>query len=181
MNWSTWQVDQLVLLVFFCYYLTMRIGDPSPNPPEKRSMNEAETLTFLHDRGVRLLPAKDWRPHQPLLYVLEEKIRGETGPLKKIPRDRRPSIVRVDDPVVLNIDSPLTESTDPQRVVYELENHGGQVDYFAIDPNTKQIINVKTSARIKKWDDQNPNLTPYHVRLEALFETNDDLFPKKVL
>ena len=40
---------------------------------ENREMSEDETIVFLQEHGVK--PLEDWQPHQPLLYVLEEKTR----------------------------------------------------------------------------------------------------------
>lgn len=138
-------------------------------------MNAEETVAFLREHGIQPLPLDNWQPHEPLLYVIEERLRGENGPLMKNFKDKRliPSVARVDDPARLHLEKPLTDEETPDRVVYELENDGGQVDYFAIDPKTKQIINVKTSARIK-----NATTTPYHVVKEALFMRADELFPR---
>lgn len=152
----------------------MKSGEPSPETIEsieKRSMTADETIAFLRERGAK--PLEDWQPHQPILYVLEERLRKDVGPFNKFSKDMRPSVVRVDDPSKIHFEDPLTDEATPDRAVYELENDGGQVDYYAIDSKTQEITLVKTSSRIK-----NRTTTPYHVVKEALFMAADELFPK---
>jgi hypothetical protein len=134
---------------------------------EKRSMTEAETIAFLQEQGVK--PLENFTAHQPLLYVLEERIRKDNGPLKDLPKDKRPSVARVSDPFKIHFDNPLVDEGEPERVVYALDNPGGQVDYYAINPITKEIEIVKTTiGRIK-----DATSTPYHVRKEGLFMPDD--------
>jgi len=152
----------------FRYNGFMNTGDPSPEMNIGRSMTEAETRAFLQERNIQ--PLHDWQPHQPLLYVLEERLRGDDGRFNDLPPERRPSIVRIDDPTNIRFDQPIEDM--PDRVVYGLENEGGQSDYFAIDPLTQQIVLVKTSkGRIK-------TNRPYHVVKGGLFMPSDELFPR---
>ena len=145
-------------------------GDEAP----KRSLNSAETLSFLSENNVK--PLGEWKQGSPVLYVLEEFYRGDDGHYMMFPPHLRPSIVRLDAPDAIDLDNPHTETEIPGligRVSYKLVNKGGRVDYFAIDQTTKKPILVKTSHRDNEATD-----FAYNVTKEGLFETNDRIFPK---
>ncbi len=124
-----------------------------------RSMNRPETIAFLEERGVR--PLEDFSPHTPLLYVHEDAYRGNDGPFKHLPRDKRPSIARIHDPVSLS-----NPKGGPERIVHDLANEGGRVEHYAIDPKTKQLTLVMTEEKTKK----------YQVLRRGLFEAPEELF-----
>ena len=135
-----------------------------PENYKKKSMTKEETITFLKKHGIK--PLENWKPHQPILYIFEEMIRGDDGPFKSLPAEKRPSIARIQDPVYLNFNSPEIESTT-ERVVYNLINAGGEVNLYAIDPITEKRILVATEKKEKV----------YHVTREGLYMAADELFP----
>lgn len=133
-------------------------------------MTESETVAHLEEHGVTRVDPEKWQQHQPVLYVMEEIIRHhEDGPFTDLPRDKRPSIARVNDPIAIHFDNPRG---DGDRIVYNLESDRGQVDYYVIDAATgiAELIRTTRSRMV------NPKF--YHVRKEALFNAADDLFPK---
>jgi hypothetical protein len=133
-------------------------------------MTESETIAFLEEHGVARVDPDKWQPHQPVLYVMEEIIRHhENGPFNDLSRDKRPSIVRVHDPLKIHFDEPRG---DADRTIYWLESNRGQVDYYVIDAVTgkPELVQTKYSHKIA------PNA--YHVRKEVLFNAADDLFPR---
>lgn len=144
---------------------------PSPAEAAEASMGEMETLAYLQMHGVERLRSEAWQPHQPVLYVLEEFVRVDNGPLGNIPRNLRPSIVRVDDPAKIDFANPITETGDglPDRTIYKLQNKGGRIDYYAIPKDGGLPIWVRGSNRVRP---------SYNVRKEELFVVNNDLFPK---
>ena len=119
-------------------------------------MNEQETRDFLLQNGVQPLDLNNWQPHLPILFLLKDTIRAD---LDYFPNNKKPSILRINDPVRLYIH-------DPAR--HALHNQGGQIDYYAINPKTKEINLVKTSANSKR----------YFVTVDSLFVSSDNLFPK---
>jgi hypothetical protein len=126
-------------------------------------MTEVETLAFLEQYGV--MPIGDeWQPHTPVLYVLEEVVRGDAGPFKSEPLHLRPSIVRMADPATIDFDRPDVQAS---RVTYKLSNVG-RADYYVIDSTTQKPLLVRSSETAREYD----------VREEGLFKTMDDLFPK---
>ncbi len=138
---------------------------------EKISMSESETILFLEDRGVQKLTS--WHPGQPLLYVLEEHVRRDDGPFGHLPKHARPSIARLDSPTALDFNE---VSIEGNRIVYPLLNEtGGAVTFYAIDPVTKAVTFVvlpKVPGESIRTVD-----TPFHVRKKTLYEANDELFP----
>jgi len=128
-------------------------------------MNEQETLRFLEESGVKPFP-DDWQPNQPVLYVLEEVMRRKR---KKdgtpFPADQVASIARLE---------PADIVFTKQRAIREgrrggaINNEGGPVDYYAIDPVTKKITLVDTAN--SKRD--------YFITKEHLFAAADELFPR---
>lgn len=152
----------------------MSIEGPKTPRPETheaaRVMNESETVTFLEEHGVTHVDPEKWQSHQTVLYVMEEIIRHhENGPFNDLPRNKRPSIARVDDPVQIHFDKPKGNA---DRTVYNLESDRGQVDYYVIDVATGKPELVRTTRSRMV----NPKF--YHVRKEALFNAADDLFPR---
>ncbi len=138
--------------------------------PEAKSMTEAETIAFLEENGVEPL-GDDWQPGQTILYVLEEAIRGDDGPYRYLPREGRPSIARLDSPTALDFND--RRDTGDNRVVYPLLNEtGGRVDFYAIDPETKKVRFMLIPIPMVRKEDR-----PFHVRREALFKANDSVFP----
>ncbi|OGE83867.1 MAG: hypothetical protein A3B23_01280 [Candidatus Colwellbacteria bacterium RIFCSPLOWO2_01_FULL_48_10] len=132
---------------------------------EKRSMNEQETKLFLESKGIK--PLLEWQPNQPALYVFEDLYRGDDTlmPFKNFPPDRRPSIARIDDPTSLR---DARYGGIPGRVIRDLENEGTRVDLYAIDPETQQPVLAVSEYKIKL----------YQVKMENLFESADELFPR---
>ncbi len=142
--------------------------------PDSRSMTELETFSFLKEKGIR--PLEGWHLGMPVLYILEEVIRGDEGPFGDIPSEFRPSIARVDSPTALDFSKPMKDDDD-DRVVYPLLNEtGGQVDFYAIDHKTKEI-SFMLIPRLPEYSIRTAR-SPFHVRREALFHTDDSLFPK---
>jgi hypothetical protein len=136
------------------------------------TMSEEETMTFLRQKGVESLDPETWQPHEAVLYVMEEIVRTHAnGPFNDLPLDKRPSIVRVDDPLAIHFDKPLGESHG-SRIVYGLESDGGQADYYVIDSTTgmPELIRTTHSRMVA------PKY--YHVRKETLFKAADDIFPR---
>lgn len=139
------------------------------NIPEEKSMSEAETLLFLKENNIE--PLTNWQPGQPLLYVLEEVIRGDDGPYGYLPKEGRPSIARLDSPTSLDFDD--RRDTGDNRVVYPLLNEtGGRVDFYAIDPETKKVRFMLIPRPMARGKDK-----PFHVRKETLFKADDVVFP----
>ena len=139
----------------------------SYNPEQfehKKSMTKQETIAFLKKHKIKNL--ENWKPHQSILYVFEEMLRGDDGPFKFLPAEKRPSIARIYDPIHLDFNNPEVEATT-ERVVYNLINTGEKVDLYAIDPVTEKPLLVLTEKKEKA----------YHVTKEGLYMSNDKLFP----
>lgn len=152
----------------------MSIEGPKTPRPEthevSRAMTEAETVAFLEEHGVMRVDPNKWQPHQPVLYVMEELVRThENGPFNDLPRNKRPSIARVNDPLAIHFQSPRG---DVHRTIVDLESDRGQVDYYIIDASTglPELIRTTRSRMVKP--------KTYHVRPESLFNAADDLFPQ---
>ena len=150
---------------------------------QRQGMTEAETITFLRERGVESLPLQEYQTGQTVLYVMEQSTLGDHGPFKKMPANERPAIARIDNPGRLDLGSPYRpdkKDPDQTRIVYDLYNHGGRVDYYMIDAQTKKPTLVKTSHTVTDFHAKRP-IYPYKVRPENLFKANDELFPKGTL
>ena len=135
-----------------------------------RSLKEAETIAFLKEHGVEPL-SENWRPHQPLLFVLENNLRTlldrETG--KERPPDKIASIARVDDPTKMQF-----SVKDPKHREYnrgQLFNDGGQIDYYAIDFATRKPVHLGASRPARMH-------FPFLIWRANLFTAADHLFPK---
>jgi hypothetical protein len=120
-------------------------------------------VNFLLGKGTKRLTT--FLPNTPILYVFEDMYRGDEGPFRNFPPDKRPSLAVVHDPINLDFDSPVPDEEESGRVVYELENHGGRVDLYAINPTTHELILVGTENKTKK----------YHVRKDRIFEMMEGL------
>ncbi|HTR19106.1 MAG TPA: hypothetical protein VMH91_04000 [Candidatus Paceibacterota bacterium] len=136
--------------------------------PEERVLSESETFDFLRERGVAQL--QDWEPGRTVLYVFPERFRKDKGAFAgsygdEIPVNKRPTIARLDAPYAIGFKAPTESYGD---TVYPLVNRGARIDYFVINAKNKKPVLVKTT--IDKDD-------MYLVRREALFVSNDELFP----
>jgi len=136
-------------------------------------MGQADIVSFLAAHGVE--PLGEWRPGEPLLYVIEDGYRTDTHHYGDMPRRLRPSVARLDNPdSVLSRDRAVDRHgvwTDIFKIVNET---GGQVDYYAIDPDSQAVTFIRSSAakRHKSY--------PYVAPGNLLFCAKDDLFPKSV-
>lgn len=138
----------------------------APKNKQSESMRESETLSFLAEHGGKNLSLEDWEPGQPVLFVFPDTI------YQKMSKEREPddltpipSIVRIDSPQKIY----FRKNSDH---ILLLENNGGQVDYFAIDPKTKKIMYVRSSSSVRD------HTNPYLVTIDNVFEPLDDLFKK---
>ncbi len=144
----------------------MRTGDPKPPLPEKRSMNEQETLSFVRETGIQPLLTEDWKEGQPMLYVLTEDARRNFNYAK----DKIPSIARLYKPSSLT----LTSCKEKGIPVYAVENPSdGRIDYYAINLKTKEITLVRTGGKLRT------DLDAYFARADTLFQVDDKLFPDR--
>jgi hypothetical protein len=150
-----------------------QVPEASPEVQEPRSMNETETIAFLRERGVEPLPLAEYRPGQPILYVLEEFTRHLH--FKDLPPIERPSIARLDQPTELDLTDPHVDEKRLGRVTYPLGNEGARVDYYTIDPVTKKLVykDNLTSYRNSKVENKT-----YRVKDGNVFRSADVLFPK---
>jgi len=143
---------------------TMELPTPDNNS-ERKGLTEQETINFLKSRGIE--PLGEFKPGEPLLYVLEEMVRADDGPFKWLPASERPNVVRMDSPEGLNLDKPLN-TEDPNRIVYVLKNKFGKADFYTINSQTGIPKFVATESKLKA----------YQVRKNLLYSPNDELFPK---
>ncbi len=144
-----------------------------PKIEEREVKREFDTLKFLRSNGVeplslggwkpgQSLSFSNWKPGQPILFVFQDFMdtSGDT------PTGPRPSIARVDSPVSMKF-------KEGSESVILLENHGGQVDYFAIDARSERVIYVRSSRKMRGANH------PYVVMLDNIFQSSDELFPKR--
>ena len=145
-----------------------------PKIEEREVKGEFDTLKFLELNGIEPLSLpgnwepgqplsfSNWEPGQPILFVFQDFMdtSGDT------PTGPRPSIARVDHPVSMKF-------KEGSESVILLENHGGQVDYFAIDARSERVIYVRSSREMRGTDH------PYVVMLDNIFQSSDELFPKR--
>ena len=134
-------------------------------------MSQADIVAFLTACGVA--PLGEWRPGEALLYVVEDPYRTDTSHYGALPHRLRPSIARIDDP----------DSVEPgeravgrdgvwTQMIRIVNGSGGQVDYYAIDPNTHGVTFVHSS------DSKRDTGYPYVAPGNLLFRAKDALFPK---
>ncbi len=138
-----------------------------PESPQK-SMTEEETHAFLQEKDIK--PLTNWKPGEPLLYVMEEVTRQtEGGPFSDLPEHARPNFAVIRNPAAITFDR-LFHFGD--RAVHGLLNEfGGTVDYYTIDPETKEI----SFMLLPSSDPTRRKM--YQVKKENLYEPNDTLFP----
>ncbi len=144
---------------------------PSSRPPAPEKEAHEEAMAFMHEHNMS--PLENWEPHQPFLYVFGAHVHAG-GHFYSMPPNLRPTIVRVDDPTILDLENPQygDQGSVAEGVTMYRAATAGRVDYYAIDETTKQPILVRTSRSTK---DSLEN--PYQVEQERLFAANDTLFP----
>lgn len=134
-------------------------------------MSQADIVSFLASHGVE--PLGEWRPGEPLLCVIEDGFRTDTSHYQDLARHLRPSIARLDNPDSVRSSDRAVDRHGVWTEIFKIVNEtGGQVDYYAIDPDTHAITFVKSSSSIR---DQN---YPYVAPGTLLFRARDDLFPR---
>jgi hypothetical protein len=146
------------------------IGEPSPD--DARGMiGQNDIVAFLAARGVE--PLGEWRPGEPVLYVIEDPLRTDTAHYRDLPRRLRPSFARLDNPDSID---PCARAVDKDGVwtqIFEIVNEsGGRVDYYAIDPDTHAVTFVRSSVTKRDKD------YPYVASGNLLFRAKDELLPK---
>lgn len=117
-------------------------------------MGEEAARDFLKKHRVKNFDAEAWRPGVPLLYIFHSSLRaGVFGGTEGI----RPTLARLDNPT---------------EVVPGAVMSHGQVDYYAIDIDSKHIFLLRTTNNIsaREYGVQSPR--------SLLFFSNDELFPK---
>ncbi len=142
-------------------------------PTERTSsLNEEETHALLAERGIQHLSPDAWKPHQPLLYVLDEGVRFnvEKDGKTPIPSERIPSIALLSDPVSMK--PKLIDRSDPDLDILEIVNLRGQVDFFAINPVTRVPELVGTSTPLKIGDNA------FLATRKNLYVADDSMFRK---
>jgi hypothetical protein len=134
-------------------------------------MSQADIISFLTSHGVE--PLGEWRPGEPVLYVIEDPYRTDTSHYKELPKRLRPSIARIDNPDSVGSRDRAVDRHGAWTEIFRIVNEtGGQVDYYAIDPDTHAITFVRSSSSIR---DQS---YPYVAAGTLLFRAKDELFPK---
>jgi hypothetical protein len=121
------------------------------------SMERAQTIEYFKAHGIKPLgltssTCEEFKPSGPVLYVFQDSF--PIG-IFHIPNPtRRPSIARIDNPLKLRFGGDLIND--------------GQTDYYAIEPETKEIFLVNSGSK-KEYSS---------VGFPYLFEACDALFPK---
>jgi hypothetical protein len=134
-------------------------------------MNQADIIAFLTSHGVE--PLGEWQPGEAVLYVVEDGYRTETSHYKELPEPVRPSIARLDDPDSVEAGERAVGRDGKWTRMFRIVNEsGGQVDYYAIDPDTHAVNFVRSSASIRHGS------FPYVAPGTFLFRAKDALFPK---
>jgi hypothetical protein len=134
-------------------------------------MSQAEIITFLTSHGVE--PLGEWCPGEPLLCVIEDGFRTDTAHYKELAEPLRPSIARLDNPDSVISNDRAIDRHGVWTGIFKIVNEtGGQVDYYAIDPHTHAVTFVRSSASIR--DKGYPYVAPGIL----LFRARDDLFPR---
>jgi hypothetical protein len=138
---------------------------------ERVIMGQRDIVAFLASRGVETLA--DWNPGEPVLYVIEDALRTDTGHYRDLPRGLRPSFARLDNPDRVDARGRAVDKDGLWTQIFEIVNErGGRVDYYAIDPDTHAVAFVRSSAT--KRDKH----CPYVARGDLLFRARDGLFGK---
>lgn len=134
-------------------------------------MGQADIVSFLVAHGVE--PLGEWRPGEPVLYVVEDPYRTDTSHYGELPKRLRPSIARLDDPNSIDSSDRAVGSDGTWTRIFKIVNEtGGQVDYYAIDPDTHEVTFVRSSSSVR--DKSYPYVAPGTL----LFRAKDELFPK---
>jgi hypothetical protein len=152
---------------------TTRATIPADPPPggEREMMSQAEIVAFLTARGIE--PLRGWRPGEPLLYVIEDSYRTDTAHYGDLPKRLRPSVARLDNPDSLDSSDRAVDKDGRWSRIFRIVNQsGGQVDYYAIDPDSHEVSFVRSSP--SKRDQDYPYVAPEGL----LFRAGDTLFPK---
>lgn len=137
----------------------------------REMMNQADIVCFLTSHGIG--PLGEWRPGEPILYVIEDLFRTDTAHYCELPKRLRPSIARLDNPNSIDSSDRAVDRDGVWTQIFKIVNEtGGQVDYYAIDPDTHAVTFIKSSPskRDKGY--------PYVASGTLLFRANDELFPK---
>jgi hypothetical protein len=139
---------------------------------ETREMiNQADIISFLASHGVE--PLGEWHPREPILYVVEDAYRTDTAHYGELPEQLRPSIARLDNPDSVDPGERAVDKDGIWTEMFRIVNEtGGQVDYYVIDPDTHAVTFVKSSS--SKRDEGYPYVAPGTL----LFRAKDALFPK---
>lgn len=134
-------------------------------------MSQADIVAFLASNGAE--PLGEWRPGQPLLYVIEDPYRTDTAHYGDLPKRLRPSIARLDSPdSVESGDRAVDKEGRWSRIFRIVNQSGGQVDYYAIDPDSHEVTFIRSSPSKRDGD------YPYVAPESLLFRAKDALFPK---
>jgi hypothetical protein len=134
-------------------------------------MNQADIVSFLTSHGIG--PLGEWRPGEPILYVIEDPFRTDTAHYGELPKRLRPSIARLDTPNSIVSSERAVDKDGLWTEIFKIVNEtGGQVDYYAIDPDTHAVTFIKSSPSKRDKD------YPYVAPGTLLFRANDELFPK---
>jgi hypothetical protein len=134
-------------------------------------MNQADIVSFLTSHGIG--PLGEWRPGEPVLYVIEDPFRTDTAHYGELPKRLRPSVARLDNPDSIDSGDRAVDKDGVWTEIFKIVNEsGGQVDYYAIDPDTHAVTFIKSSS--SKRDKGYPYVAPGSL----LFRANDGLFPK---
>ncbi|HMC91331.1 MAG TPA: hypothetical protein VKI45_02615 [Allosphingosinicella sp.] len=142
-----------------------------PSVETSGMLAQAEIVSFLVARGVE--PLRDWRPGEPILYVIDDPFRTDTSHYGALPERLRPSVARLDDPDSVIVSDRAVDRHGRWSEIFKIVNEsGGQVDYYAIDPDTRAIVFVKSSRT------ERGKTYPYVAQGALLFRTKDELFPK---
>ena len=143
-----------------------------PSPDDARGMmGQRDILAFLASRGVETLG--EWRPGEPVLYVIEDPWRTDTSHYRDLPRRLRPSFARLENPDRIDPSARAVDKDGVWTQIFEIVNEsGGRVDYYAIDPDTHAVTFVRSGATKRNKD------CPYVAQGNLLFRAKDELFPK---
>lgn len=148
------------------------ISSGEPDPADGRGMmGQRDIVAFLAARGVE--PLGEWRPGEPILYVIEDPLRTDTAHYRDLPRRLRPSLARLDNPNRIDPSARAVDKNGVWTQVFEIVNEsGGRVDYYVIDPDTHAVTHVRSSTTRRDKD------FPYVAQGNLLFRAEDSLFPK---
>jgi hypothetical protein len=134
-------------------------------------MSQADIVSFLTAHGVESLGG--WRAGEPILYVIEDPYRTDTAHYGELPKRLRPSIARLDSPDSVESRDRAVDKDGVWTEIFKIINEtGGQVDYYAIDPDSHAVTFIRSSPSVRDKD------YPYVAPASLLFRAKDELFPK---